>query len=72
MNTMEEVDTWYETEMNKAKLEGQLEGEARGKELEKQEIALKMLRTNISLETIEEVTGLTREQLKKLSSSLTE
>jgi hypothetical protein len=64
MRTMAEVDTWYETEINKAKIEG----EARGKELEKQGIALKMLLANIPLETIAQVTGLTIEQLEKLSS----
>jgi hypothetical protein len=68
MRTMAQIDAWYETEMNKAKLEG----EARGKERQKQEIALKMLRKNIPLETIAEVTGLTIEQLEQFSSDLNE
>ena len=54
--------------MNKA----ELEGEARGKERQKREIALKMLRKNIPLETIAEVTRLTIDQLAQLSSLPTE
>jgi hypothetical protein len=61
MRTMSEIDTWYETEMNNAKLEG--------KELEKQAIALGMLRENIPLETIVKITGLTTQQLAKLSAA---
>jgi hypothetical protein len=56
MKTMEEIDVWYESELNKAKLEGKLE------------IALNMLRKNISIETIAEVTGLTIEQLQQLQA----
>jgi hypothetical protein len=58
MKTMEEIDVWYETQMNNAKLEGE--------RLQKQEIALKMLGKNLLLETIAEVTGLTIEQLQQL------
>jgi predicted transposase/invertase (TIGR01784 family) len=61
MKTMEEIDVWYETQMNNAKLEGE--------QLQKQEIALKMLAKNLPLETIAEVTGLTIEQLQQLQSS---
>jgi hypothetical protein len=57
MKTMEEIDVWYESELNKAKLEGKIE------------IALKMLRKNMSIETIADVTGLTSEQLQQLQSS---
>lgn len=64
MRTMPEIDAWYETEMNNAKLEG--------KELEKQAIALNLLQRKFPLETIAEITGLTIEQLEKLSSSPTE
>jgi hypothetical protein len=74
MKTMAQIDALYEAEINKAKLEGQLEGqlegEARGKaigeELQKQAIALNMLRKNIPIETIAEVTGLTIERLQQL------
>jgi hypothetical protein len=52
MKTMEEIDVWYESELNKAKFAGKIE------------IALKMLRKNISMETISEVTGLTIPELE--------
>jgi hypothetical protein len=57
MKTMEEIDVWYESELNKAKLEGKIE------------IALNMLRKNIPLEMIAEVTGLTVEQLQQLQAT---
>jgi predicted Rossmann fold nucleotide-binding protein DprA/Smf involved in DNA uptake len=60
MRTMPEIDAWYETEMNNAKLEGE--------ERRNQAIALEMLRENIPLETIVKITGLTTQQLAKLSS----
>jgi hypothetical protein len=64
MKTMEEIDVWYEAQIDRAKLEGKLEGEQR----QKQAIALKMLGKNIPLETISEVTGLTIEQLQQLQT----
>ncbi len=64
MRTMAQIDAWYETEMNRAKLEGE--------DRQKKMIALKMLRKNIPLETITEVTELTVEQLEQLLSSPTE
>ena len=60
MRTMEDVDAWYEAEINQARVEG--------KDLEKQTIALNLLRKNIPLETIAEATGLTIEQLQILHS----
>jgi predicted transposase/invertase (TIGR01784 family) len=65
MKTMEEIDVWYEAQMNQAELKGKLEGE----QLQKQSIAINMLRKNIPLETIAEVTGLTIERLQQLQSS---
>jgi hypothetical protein len=65
MKTMEEIDIWYETQMNQAELKGVLQGEQR----QKQSIALKMLVKNIPLETISEVTGLSIDQLQQLQSS---
>jgi hypothetical protein len=62
MKTMEEIDVWYETQINQAKLEGE--------ELQKQSIALKMLGKNIPLETIAEVTGLTIDRLQQLQTTL--
>lgn len=64
MKTMEEIDVWYETQMNQAKLEGLLQGE----QLQKQAIAVNLLRKNIPLETISEATGLTIERLQQLQS----
>ncbi|WP_310422981.1 hypothetical protein [Chamaesiphon sp. VAR_48_metabat_135_sub] len=57
MKTMEEIDVWYELELNKAKLEGKIE------------IALKMIQENISLETISRITGITIDRLQQLQAS---
>ncbi len=62
MKTMEEIDVWYDNQMNQAKLEGE--------ERQKQSIALKMLGKNIPLETIAEVTGLTVDRLQELQTTL--
>ena len=64
MRTMPEIDVWYETEMNNAKLEGE---ERRNKA-----IVLNMRRKNVSLETIAEFTGLTVGEVERLLSSPTE
>ena len=64
MRTMSQIDAWYETEMNNAELKGE--------ERRNQAIALNLLHKNFPLETIAEVTGLTIDQLEKLSSSPTE
>jgi predicted transposase YdaD len=64
MRTLAEIDDWYEEMFTKAKLEA----EARGVERANRRIALNMLRENIPLETIVKITGLTAEQLAKLSS----
>ncbi|WP_295615446.1 hypothetical protein [Chamaesiphon sp. GL140_3_metabinner_50] len=69
MNTMAQIDALYEAKINKAKLEGELQGEAKGEERQKQSIALNLLRKNIPLETIAEATGLTLEQLQQLRSN---
>jgi hypothetical protein len=61
MKTMEELDALYDAEMNRARLEGE--------ELQKQTIALKMLRENIPLETIVRITELTIDQIQQLRSS---
>jgi predicted Rossmann fold nucleotide-binding protein DprA/Smf involved in DNA uptake len=54
--------------MNSIKAEQK--AELRGKELQQQEIALRLLRESISLDVIERVTGLTIEQLQSLRSQL--
>jgi predicted transposase/invertase (TIGR01784 family) len=69
MKTMEEIDVWYDAQMSNAELKGELKGKLEGEQLQKQEIALKMLAKNLPLETISEVTGLTIEQLQQLESS---
>ena len=66
MKTMAQVDAWYETEMNKAQLEGELRGKLEGKLEGKKEIAINLLRKNIALEMVAEVTGFTIEQLQQL------
>jgi hypothetical protein len=58
MRTMEQVDAWLEAEI------------AEAQERKQQEIALKMLRKNMPLETIAELTELSIEQLQSLRSQL--
>jgi hypothetical protein len=65
MKTMEEIDVWYETQMNQAKLEGALEEKQR----QQQAIALNLLRENVPLEIISRTTGLTIEQIEQLQSN---
>jgi hypothetical protein len=60
MRTMEQVDAWYESEISKA--------EQKAEERKQQEIALNLLKKNISLEIISEATGLTIAQLQVLQS----
>jgi hypothetical protein len=62
MKTMEEIDVWYENQMNQAELKGE--------QRQKQSIALKMLGKNLPLETIAEVTGLTIDRLQELQTTL--
>jgi predicted transposase/invertase (TIGR01784 family) len=62
MKTMEEIDVWYENQMNQAKLEGE--------ERQKQSIALNMLQENIPLETIARITGLTIARVQQLQTTL--
>jgi antitoxin component of RelBE/YafQ-DinJ toxin-antitoxin module len=62
MRTMEQVDVWYEAEMAKA--------EQKAKQENQQEIALKMLRKNMPLETIAELTELSIERLQSLQAQL--
>jgi predicted Rossmann fold nucleotide-binding protein DprA/Smf involved in DNA uptake len=62
MRTMEQVDVWYEAEMAKA--------EQKAKQENQQEIALKMLRKNMPLDIIAELTELSIERLQSLQSQL--
>jgi predicted transposase/invertase (TIGR01784 family) len=61
MKTMEEIDLWYEDQINKAQLEGEHH--------QKQKIAHKLLQENFPLTMIAEVTGLTIDQLQQLQSA---
>jgi hypothetical protein len=65
MKTMQDVDAWYEAEMNRAKVEGALEEKQR----QQQAIALKMLGENIPVETIARITELSIEQIQQLRSN---
>jgi antitoxin component of RelBE/YafQ-DinJ toxin-antitoxin module len=64
MRTMEEVDAWFDAEIAQAEQKAKQKAE----QSKQQEIALKMLRKNMSLETIAELTGLSIEQLQILRS----
>ncbi len=46
------------------------EGEQQGEQQKQQEIAIKMLRENISLETISRITDLSPEQIQQLRGNL--
>jgi antitoxin component of RelBE/YafQ-DinJ toxin-antitoxin module len=60
MRTMEQVDAWFDAEI--------AEAEQKAKQENQREIALKMLRKNMPLETIAELTELSIEQLQTLRS----
>jgi hypothetical protein len=62
MRTMEQVDAWLEAEI--------AEAEQKAKQENQQEIALRMLRKNMPMETIVELTELSIEQLQSLRSQL--
>jgi hypothetical protein len=70
MRTMEQVDAWLDAEIAEAAQKAQERGEERGEERKQQEIALKMLRKNMPLEIIAELTELSVEQLQILQSQL--
>ncbi len=52
--------------ISKGKAEGEAKGLTKGKAEEKNQIALKMLRSNVALELIAEFTGLTLKQIERL------
>jgi hypothetical protein len=64
MRTMEQVDAWLESEIAQA----EQRATQKAKQENQQEIALKMLRKNVPLETIAEFTELSMEQLQVLRS----
>jgi antitoxin component of RelBE/YafQ-DinJ toxin-antitoxin module len=66
MRTMEEVDAWYEGQIAEAEQKAEQKAERR----KQQEIALKMLRENIPVETIARITELSLEQIQQLGANL--
>jgi hypothetical protein len=61
MKTMEEIDVWYEAQINQA--------EVKGEQRQRQSIAIKMICKNIPLETIAEVTGITISELEGFANN---
>ena len=53
-------------------LEGAVKGKAEGKAEERSQIALKMLRSNMSVDLVAQFTGLTIKQVEKLQKPATE
>ena len=53
--------------VNTARDDGKIEGIEEGIEKEKKEIAIKCLKENIPIETIIKLTGLTKEEIEKLT-----
>jgi predicted transposase/invertase (TIGR01784 family) len=66
MRTMEEVDAWYEEQIAEAEQKAEQKAERR----KQQEIAIKMLRENIPVETIARITELSLEQIQQLRPNL--
>ena len=63
MRTMEDLDAWYEDKINQVREEAKQKAEQKAKleaKLEvKREIAIKLLRENIAIEIVAEVTEIT-------------
>ncbi len=64
---LERADRDRISDLEDARLKGELEGKLKGKLEEKLDVAAKMRAKNIPESVILEVTGLTLEQLKKLN-----
>jgi RNase H-fold protein (predicted Holliday junction resolvase) len=63
MKTMDEIDAWYEAQMNQARLKGEQLGEQRQQQAIAA-IALNLIRENVPLEVVSRTTGLTIAQLQ--------
>ena len=78
MKLPEDAEKQFQLELNAFEEEKQMKyvttgeriAEARGADLQKRLIAVSMLRKNLHLETIAEVTGLTIEQVQQLQSQV--
>ena len=64
-----EIKRDYEQKVNEAKSEGEAIGEVRGIKKNQEEIALKMLKKKIDIQTIKEIIGLTEEEINSLKSN---
>ena len=60
---MEQITTSYHEE---GKVEGRVEGRIEGREEGREEVAKKLLSLKIDIETIQEATGLGKEEIQKL------
>ncbi len=58
----------HKQELYEAKRDGRAEGEAIGIKQNQKETALKMLKKQIDIQTIKEITGLTEEEINKLKN----
>ncbi len=73
MKTMQEIDTLYTAEMNRARLEGQLQGEREGELRGQQELVLRLLTRrvgNVSIELETSVRALPVERLEEFGEAL--
>jgi antitoxin component of RelBE/YafQ-DinJ toxin-antitoxin module len=70
MRTMEQVDAWFEAEIAEAEQKAAQKAAQKATQKKQQEIALKMLRKNMPLETIAEFTELSIDELQTLRSNL--
>jgi predicted transposase YdaD len=73
MKTMQEIDTLYRAEMNRARLEGQLQGEREGELKGQQELVLRLLKRrvgNLSSDLETRVRALPLARLEALGEAL--
>jgi Domain of unknown function (DUF4351) len=73
MKTMQEIDTLYKSELNRARLEGEHEGEQRGEVKQGQTLILRLLKRrvgNLSIEVEARVKALPLAQLDELGEAL--
>lgn len=73
MKTMQEIDTLYRAEMNRARLEGQFQGEREGEMKGQQELVLRLLKRrvgNLSIELETRVRALPLARLEALGEAL--
>jgi predicted transposase YdaD len=73
MKTMAQIDAEYKSEMSRARLEGQLEGETRGRQQAGQTLIMRLLTRrfgNISPELQSQVRSLPSDRLEDLGEAL--